>query len=49
MTFTISFTAQELEIIGQALAQAPYGVVVGLVNKINQQIAEQQKPLEEDA
>ena len=40
-TFNISFTEQELNIIGQALNQAPYGVVAPIVASINKQIQEQ--------
>lgn len=49
MTFTISFTEQELQVLGQVLAQGPYGAVAPLFDKINRAIIEQQKPLEENA
>lgn len=49
MTFSFIFTEQELQIIGQALAQGPYAVVAPLIAKLNQTIAEQQKEEMKDA
>lgn len=36
MTFT--FTAQQIEVIGNALMQMPYGIAAPVINEINKQI-----------
>lgn len=41
---TLKVTALELEIIGKGLGTQPYNDVVPLMNKLRQQVMEQQKP-----
>lgn len=40
----LKVTALELEIIGKGLGTQPYNDVVPLMNKLRQQVMEQQKP-----
>ncbi len=44
MEYSIKLTEQELNILSAALVELPFKVAAPLVAKINQQIAEQQKP-----
>lgn len=39
--FTLVFTTSELAILDKALKEMPYGMVAGLINKINEQLSEQ--------
>jgi len=41
--YTLQFNEQDLKIIDAALSQVAYGVVAPLINKINQQIHDQQQ------
>ena len=41
--FKLTFTEAQLQIISQALVEAPFKRVAELINDINNQIAEQQK------
>lgn len=47
--FTLTVTAPEIQIIGTALAQRPFGEVNELVAKLNAQIKEQSQPAPEKA
>lgn len=40
-TFKITLTAQQLDIIGKLLGEAPYRIVAPIVQTINQQIEQQ--------
>ena len=40
----LEFTEQDLAILDKALQQMPYGMVVNLINKINSQLIEKEKP-----
>jgi hypothetical protein len=42
----LDFDDADLAVLNQALMQMPYGAVAPLINKINEQIAEQKKPPE---
>lgn len=44
MEFNLTVTAEEVKILSDALVQLPYFRVAELINKLNQQIQEQQKP-----
>ncbi len=46
-TFTLTFTRQDIEMLGRALGQLPYAAVAPLIAKLDAQLAEQQKPEEE--
>lgn len=43
MEFHLIFTEQELNIVSTALVELPFKIAAPLIQKINQQIAEQQK------
>ena len=44
--YNFKFNRQDLAVLNQALVNMPYGQVVELINKINQQIIEQEnKPV----
>lgn len=44
--FKIELTEQDLQILSAALGEIPFKIAAPLVDKINQQIAEQQQPKE---
>lgn len=43
-SYTVTLTQQELQIVGQALAQLPYNQVAPLMAKLQQQVDEQEAP-----
>lgn len=45
--YNIKVTAPELDTIGKALGGMPFNDVVGLIQKLRQQVVEQQKPTPE--
>lgn len=42
--FNLKLTSQEVDILGEALGTLPYSKVAVLIQKIRQQIVEQQQP-----
>ena len=42
-TFTLTVTAQEVELIGKALGSMPFNEVASFIQKLRQQIVEQQQ------
>lgn len=42
--YNLKLTAQEVDILGEALGTLPYSKVAVLIQKIRQQIVEQQQP-----
>ena len=49
MEYTIKITEQDICVLSDALVELPYKIVAPLIDKLNRQIAEQQKvsPVEE--
>lgn len=43
MEFTIKLTEQEAQLMLNALSKEPYGLVVGVINKIQEQAIEQRE------
>lgn len=43
MELTLKLTEQEAQLVLDSLVKEPYGLVVGVINKIQQQASEQMK------
>ena len=46
MTYKIELTEQDLQVLNMGIGEIPFKLAAPLVDKLNQQIAEQQKPKE---
>lgn len=46
--FNLTFTAEDMQVINDALITQPYGKVAYLINKINEQIADRRVKKEEE-
>lgn len=46
MIFKIELTEQDLQVLNIALGEIPFKIAAPLVDKLNKQIAEQQRPKE---
>jgi hypothetical protein len=46
-TYTVELSEQQIDVIGRLLGDAPFRVAAPIVHTINQQIMQQQGPLEE--
>ena len=49
MSFVLTVEESEINVIGAALAELPFKVSSGLIQKLKQQVNEQQKPTVTDA
>jgi hypothetical protein len=47
--YNFAFNEQDIAILDQLLKEAPYRVAAPIVNKMNAQIAEQEKPPQADS